>query len=119
MKNFRDLNVWEKAHRLTLRIYHITKAFPTEERYAITSQLRRTAVSVPTNIAEGCGRSSDADFGRFLEIAFGSASELEYLILLSRDLEFIDSASHNKLANEVGEVKRMLFSFIQKLRERN
>ena len=86
-------------------------------QYGITSQMRRTAVSIPTNIAEGCGRGSDNDFARFLEIAFASASELEYLLLLSKDLELIDSVSHAATSAEVEEVKRMLYSFIQKLKE--
>src|ERR1700722_12602114 len=117
MKNFRELKVWEKAHRLALKVYHLTRTFPVQEQYGITSQIRRTAVSVPTNIAEGCGHSSDIEFARFLEIAFAAASELEYLALLSKDLELFDSASHNQVSTEVEEVKRMLFSFIQRLRK--
>lgn len=117
MKNFRDLKVWEKAHALTLKMYRLTKSFPVQEQYAITSQIRRTAVSIPTNIAEGCGRGSDSDFARFMEIAFASASELEYLLLLSKDLELIDSASYANTSTEVEEVKRMLYSFTQKLKE--
>lgn len=117
MKNFRDLKVWERAHGLTLKIYRLTKTFPTQEQYGITSQIRRAAVSVPANIAEGCGRGSDNDFARFLEIAFASASELEYLLLLSKDLELIDSSSHGNITAEVEEVKRMLYSLIQKLKE--
>lgn len=117
MKNFRDLKVWERAHGLALKVYRLTKNFPVQEQYGITSQMRRTAVSIPTNIAEGCGRGSDNDFARFLEIAFASASELEYLLLLSKDLEFIDGPCHGGITAEVEEVKRMLYSFIQKLKE--
>jgi four helix bundle protein len=116
MKNFRDLKVWQKAHDLTLKIYRETKSFPAQEQHGITSQMRRAAISVTTNIAEGCCRSSDTEFARFLVIAFASASELEYLLLLSKDLELIDSKSHTSTTTEVEEVKRMLYSFIQKLK---
>ena len=91
MRDFRELKVWEKAHLLTLKIYKVTKGYPKEELYGLTSQLRRACVSIPTNIAEGCVRSSDADFARFLYIALGSTSELEYLIVLSNDLKFIEN----------------------------
>ena len=116
MKDFRELKVWEKAHRLTLKIYHATKEFPQEERFGMTSQMRRTAASVPTNIAEGCGRDGDREFTRFLEIAFASASELEYLLLLSRDLEMLPSTQYEPLTSETVEVKKMLFSLIRKLK---
>jgi four helix bundle protein len=89
MKDFRSLKVWEKAHLLTLKIYKVTEKFPREELYGLTSQIRRACVSIPTNIAEGCVRSSDADFSRFLYIALGSTSELEYLMMLAMDLNFI------------------------------
>jgi len=94
MKDFRNLKVWEKAHQLTLKIYKVTEEFPREELYGLTSQIRRACISIPTNIAEGCVRSSDADFSRFLYIAVGSTSELEYLILLSMDLKIIKSELH-------------------------
>ncbi len=94
-KDFRNLKVWEKSHRLTLQMYKITRSFPKEELYGLTSQIRRASVSVPTNIAEGCGRGSDADFKRFLQIAFGSASEVEYLLLLSTDLQYVNEI-HSK-----------------------
>ena len=116
MKDFRKLKVWEKAHLLTLKIYKVTEKFPREELYGLTSQIRRACVSIPTNIAEGCVRSSDADFSRFLYIALGSTSELEYLILLSMDLKFIKSELHTELNNEINEIKKMLISMIQKLK---
>jgi four helix bundle protein len=90
MKNFRDLTVRQKAHKLTLDIYKATVKFPKEETYALTSQIRRASASVAANIAEGCGRGADADFGRFLQIAMGSASELEYHLLLAYELKFIN-----------------------------
>ena len=91
MKDFRDLNVWRKAHEIALDVYRVTKSFPREELYALTSQMRRSGVSIATNIAEGCGKHSDADFARFVVIALGSASEFEYQVLLARDLGFLKS----------------------------
>ncbi len=119
LKNFKELNVWDKAHKLTLKIYQTTSTFPREELYGLTSQIRRSGASVPTNIAEGCGRNSDAELARFLEISMGSASELEYLLLLTRDLNLLNSSNYTELTNEVIEVKRMLASFIKKLRADN
>jgi four helix bundle protein len=89
MKSFRGLKVWHSAHQLTLAVYKATAKFPKEELYALTSQMRRAASSIPANIAEGCGRGTDADFGRFLQIALGSASELEYHLLLAFDLKLL------------------------------
>jgi four helix bundle protein len=106
MKDFRKLIVWEKAHQLTLKDYKITEDFPREELYGLTSQIRRAVTSIPTNIAEGCARSSDADFARFLYIALGSTSELEYLILLVQDLRFIKKESYIELNNEINEIKK-------------
>ncbi|GIK61623.1 MAG: four helix bundle protein [Ignavibacteriota bacterium] len=116
MRDFRKLKVWEKAHAITLKIYKVTEKYPREELYGLTSQIRRACVSIPTNIAEGCVRSSDADFSRFLYIALGSTSELEYLILLSMDLKFINAELHIELNNEINEIKKMLISMIQKLK---
>lgn len=116
MKNFRDLKVWQKSHDLTLSVYKITKTFPKEELYGLTSQIRRAASSIPANIAEGCGRQGNAEFARFLQIAFGSASELEYHLILSNDLQFIDSEQHQKLENQLLEIKRMLASLLAKVR---
>ena len=116
MKDFRDLKVWERGHKLTLEIYKITSRFPREEMYGLTSQIRRACASIPTNIAEGCGRSRDTELARFIEIAIGSASELEYQLLLSRDLELINEADFKSLIAEAVEIKKMLISFFQKLK---
>jgi four helix bundle protein len=116
MKDFRDLKVWHKAHQATLAIYRDTVSFPTEERYGLTSQLRRGATSIASNIAEGCGRGTDADFARCLNIAAGSASEVEYQLLLSRDLKLLSELRYRELTDRVTEVKRMLASLIQTLR---
>jgi four helix bundle protein len=115
MRDFRKLKVWEKAHHLTLQIYRITKTFPSDERFGLTVQLRRAAASIPTNIAEGCGRDSERELARFMSIAAGSASEMEYQLLLAWDLNYIQDGTHRKLNQQVNEVKRMLNSFIQQL----
>ena len=116
MRDFRALKVWEKSHQLALAVYRATATFPKDEWYGLVSQMRRAAVSVPTNIAEGCGRHGDPELARFLQIAMGSASELEYHLLLAQDLGYLDTIQGKDLASEVVEVKRMLTSFIQKLK---
>jgi four helix bundle protein len=116
VRNFRHIKAWQKGHELVLQAYRCTASFPDSERYGLTSQIRRAAVSVPANIAEGCGRNSEPDFARFLHIAMGSASELEYLFLVSRDLGFVPADTHNDLERRVVEVKRMLTGFTQKLK---
>ncbi len=115
MKDFRDLHVWEKAHRCALDVYRLTAGFPRSERYGLVAQMRRAAVSVASNIAEGCGRHSDRDFARFLSMAFGSMSELEYQLLLAHDLNFVDLEAHGHLVESIGEVKRMLAGLIRRL----
>lgn len=117
MKNFKKLIVWKNAHDLVLQLYEVISSFPENEKYGLVSQIRRTAASVPTNIAEGCGRKTDAELSRFLQIAFGSASEVEYLIILSKDLNFIDEKLSSDLNSKIQEIKRMLSSFIKKLAE--
>ncbi len=116
MRNFKELKVWQKSHQLTLAVYKATSAFPKEEVYGLTSQIRRASASIAANIAEGCGRSGEAELGRFLQIAMGSASELEYHLLLAHDLGLMKTGEYQQLSNEVIEVKRMLTVFIQKLR---
>jgi four helix bundle protein len=113
VQDFRNLKVWEKGHALTLAIYKASAGFPREELYGLTSQVRRSASSIPMNIAEGCGRGSDADFSRFLQMALGSASELEYQVLLARDLGYLAVEAYQHLTQDVIEVKRMLASLIQ------
>lgn len=115
MRDFRDLKVWHKAHQLTLAVYKATRRFPKDEQYGLTSQIRRSCESIPANISEGCGRSSVAELARFLEIAMGSASELEYHLLLARDLLYLDTEGYDPLARELMEIKRMLVVFVKKL----
>jgi four helix bundle protein len=119
MQDFRNLKVWLKAHQVVLAVYRITARFPREELYGLTSQIRRCAVSVPSNIAEGCGRGTDADFRRFLQIAAGSASELDYQLLLSRDLGYLPSSEYDSLHPALTEVRRMLTAFLHKLAPNN
>ena len=116
MRDFRELKVWEKSHHLALAAYKSTGKFPKDEVYGLTSQIRRSCASIPANIAEGCGRSGEAELARFLQIAMGSASELEYHLLLSRDLGLMNVADYDQLAQDTTEVKRMLAAFIQKLK---
>ncbi|MCU0342726.1 MAG: four helix bundle protein [Ignavibacterium sp.] len=116
MKDFRTLKVWQESHSISLEIYKLTFSFPKEEQFNLTSQLRRSISSVPTNLAEGCGRGSDKDFKRFVQIAMGSASESEYLILLSKDLNYISYKEFDKLLLEIQEIKKMLSSLISKLK---
>ena len=116
MQDFRKLKVWQKAHAVTLATYTATENFPTAERYGITSQMRRAASSIAANIAEGCGRSSDADFARFLHHAMGSASELEYFLLLAADLKHLKQALQQRLTTDTQEIKRMLAALIAKLK---
>ncbi len=117
MKDFRKLKVWEKAHAFTLLLYKETQAFPSAEQYGLTSQLRRAAVSIPSNIAEGRGRNTDAELRRFCEIAMGSASEVEYQLLLCQELGFLTLEKHGGLHSSLLDCKRMLNSFIQALQQ--
>ena len=116
MKDFHELKVWQKAHQLTLAVYQVTTGFPPEEQFGLTSQLRRCSASIPANLAEGCGRSGDAEFARFCSIAMGSASELEYHLLLAKDLNLIKPKDHAELSQRATELKRMLTALNQKLR---
>jgi len=118
MQNFRQLQVWQKAHQLTLDVYRVTRDFPRDELYGLTAQLRRSSSSIAANLAEGCGRGGDAEFSRFCGIAMGSASELDYHLLLASDLAMIKGTDHAALAAQVDEVKAMLSGLQQKLRGR-
>ena len=115
MKDFRTLEVWKKSHELSLAIYRETRGFPREELFGLTSQIRRASTSISANIAEGCGRGSDADFARFLQIAFGSASELDSHLLLSRELEFLNEKEYQQIYERILEIRRMLSSLIRRV----
>ena len=118
MKDFKELRVWQKAHALTLEIYQATKSFPRDEIYGLISQMRRAAVSVGANIAEGCGRRSDGELTRFLQIARGSASELEYHLLLARDLKLLANDTYQSFEKQLIEVQRMLTSLVAAVAEK-
>lgn len=115
MEDFRDLKVWTKAHELTLDVYRHTRKFPKEEMYGLTSQLRRSSASIGANIAESCGRRSDPEMKRFCQIARGSASEVEYHLLLARDLQLLSVEEFNALEAKILEIQRMLASLVQRL----
>lgn len=116
MRNFREIRVWAKAHQLTLEIYKATATFPRDEVYGLTSQLRRASAAIAANIAEGFGRGGNAELARFLQTGMGSASEVEYHILLARDLNLLSKNNYEELAGLVVEVKRMLASLLMKVR---
>lgn len=116
MRDFRKIQVWERAHQLTLQVYKITSSFPKDELYGLTSQMRRAAVSIPSNIAEGCGRDTQTELARFIHIAGGSASELEYQIILAHDLGYIGNELYPELNSEINEIKRMLNGFEKAVR---
>ena len=115
MQDFRKLVVWRKSHSVALSIYRATSTFPAPERYGLTSQMRRAAFSIPSNIAEGCGRAGNAELRQYLHVSLGSASELDYFLLFSRDLGFLTPAQHNTLETKVHEVKLMLAGLIRKI----
>jgi four helix bundle protein len=115
MRDFKKLKVWEKAHHFTLQVYKITKNLPSDERFGLSAQLRRAAASIPTNIAEGCGRDSERELARFMSIAAGSSSEVEYQLILACDLNYISDETHRELNQQINEIKMMLNSFIKQL----
>ena len=119
MQSFRNLMVWEKSHQLTLDVYASSKAFPRDEMFGLTSQVRRASASIGMNIAEGCCRKGDAEMIRFLQMAMGSASEVEYQLLLARDLDYLHNSTYECLATQVVEVKKMLSSLMQKVKAVN
>jgi four helix bundle protein len=116
MRDYKNLLVWEKAHKLTLVVYKITQAFPKEERFGLTSQVRRASASIAANLAEGCGRRADGEMARYVQIAMGAGAELSYHFLLAKDLGFVESAEYDALNSDVSEIMRMLSSLSGKLR---
>jgi len=115
MKDFKELRVWQKSHLLTLAVYNATKSFPRDELYGLISQIRRSAISIPSNISEGCGRLSDKELSHFLVIANGSASELAYQLLLSKDLKYISELDFNQFDQDLTQIRKMLNAFVKQL----
>lgn len=115
MRDFKKYDIWQLSHLFTLEVYRITNLFPKEEMYGITSQLRRASSSIPTNISEGCGRNSDAEFNHFLNIALGSALETEYLLILSKDLRYIEENTFIDLDIKINSIKSKIYSLKNKL----
>ncbi len=116
MRNYRDLRVWDEAHTLTLEVYKVTQSFPKEERFGLTSQIRRAAASIAANLAEGCGRRSDGEMGRFVLIAMGSGSELSYHLLLAHDLALLSPEQYSDLSPRAERVMKMLSALSRRLR---
>ena len=115
MQDFRNLDVWARGHEFVLETYRLSRGFPKEELFGLTSQLRRASVSIPTNIAEGCGRGSDPDYARFLQIAMGSAYEVDYLLLLCRDLGYLTDEANDPMYARIIEIKRKLTRLLQRV----
>ena len=115
MRNYRDLKVWEKAHALVLTCYEITKPFPREEIFGLISQIRRAASSIPANIAEGCGRRGNAELHRFLQMAMGSASELETELIIANRLGYLDESSFQVLIRELDRIGRLITGLVRHL----
>jgi len=116
MRDFRDYKVWQLAHQLTLEVYAATRAFPKDELYGLTNQIRRACASIPINIAEGCGKDGDAEFNRFLQIAMGSSSELDYELNLANDLKYLSDEDYQRFNTKLTEVRKMLNGLIQRVR---
>jgi len=117
LQDFHRIQVWQRAHELVKRLYLLTAKFPKEELFGLTSQMRRAAISIPANIAEGAGRGGERELGRFLDVAFGSASELEYYVLLAYDLRLLPKNEYDPVSAELGDIKRMLTGFARSVRK--
>ena len=117
MQDYHRLTMWQRSHQLAINIYKITKQFPPEELYGQTNQIRRAVASIPANIAEGCGRNSRAELAQFLNIAAGSASEVEYEILLAKDTGYLSTDQYEFLAKEISEIRSMIKKYMSQLRQ--
>jgi four helix bundle protein len=116
MQDFQNLKVWKRAHKMTLELYRATRSFPKDELYGLTSQIRQASASIGANLAEGCGRGSDSDFARFAQMAMSSACEVEYHLIMARDLEFITTKESEHFLFEVRGIKRMLTALLETLK---
>ena len=116
MRDFHKLIIWQRSHQLALKVYSISKFFPKDELFGLTSQIRRAVSSIPTNVAEGCGRASNKDFAHFLQIAIGSAAEVEYELLLAHDLDYINNSDYQFLTEETVAVRKMIIKYQSELK---
>lgn len=120
VQDFQSLEIWKKSHSLVLSIYKITENdFPKSELFTLTTQIRRAASSIPTNIAEGCGRRTNKDFAHFIQMAIGSSSEVEYQLILAKDLKYITEETWKSLSKNITEIRKMMLSFNKKLSTHN
>ena len=115
MRDFKKYEVWKLSHELTLEVYALTLTFPKEEKYQLISQMQRAAYSIPSNFSEGCGRKSDKEFSRFIQICLGSAHELEYFFILTKDLDYVSEDNFNDLSQKVNILKRKLYTLNTRL----
>lgn len=115
MRNFKNYEIWKLSHKLVLKVYEVTASFPSSEKYQLVTQMQRAAYSILSNFSEGCGRQSDKDFNRFIQIALGSAHELEYFFILAKDLGFISEEDYEILDLEINDIKKKLFNLGKKL----
>ena len=116
MHRFKDLQIWQKGRNVTKRIYEVTKTFPKDEQFGITAQMRRASISIISNIAEGCGRKSDAYLKTFLTYTLGSAAELECQCIIANDLEYLSNADFEEINKELIEIQKMTMTFMEKLK---
>jgi four helix bundle protein len=119
MSNFRNLLIWQKSMSLTTKIYNSTKNFPKEEIFGLTSQIRRSSISIPSNIAEGFGRDSNKEYLRFLNISIGSLFEMQTQLEIAKNIQYLNDEEFNNLYDDSREIERMLVSFVSKIKERN
>lgn len=120
VQDFQSLEIWKKSHSLVLSIYKITENdFPKSELFTLTTQIRRATSSIPTNIAEGCGRRTNKDFAHFIQMAIGSSSEVEYQLILAKDLKYITEETWKSLSKNITEIRKMMLSFNKKLSTHN
>ena len=117
MRDFKKYDIWKLSHQFTLTIYSISTSFPKDETYNLISQIKRSALSIPTNIAEGCGRNTDKEFNQFLNIALGLATETEYLILLAKDLNYLDEVNYILLEQQINTIKSKIYTLKNKLNQ--
>jgi four helix bundle protein len=117
MNRYKNLNIWKRSVELASKVYQITQEFPKEEKYGLVSQIRRSVVSISSNIAEGAGRNTDKDFIRFLSIAYGSSYELETQIIIATNLNYISSSNSEELCNEINEIQKMIYTFSNRLKK--